>query len=378
MSDMQDLNYSHALRQSLDPEFAPELGGIEGLIAEFDLADRPDRFSLVLQKLRRSRQNVVPQLLSRLETDDVALSKKAALALGYLRSPQAIPALTAIASDPERMIFPQAMIALSHIGSSESFNILISFLQSPSVQIQAAAARVLGKSNLTAAAPLVDALKYSEDLVKINAAHSLGQLAAPIAVTTLIQMLSYSVTAIRLESAWALAQIRSPLAAVPLANLLTDPDIGIQSQAVAALKNIGEPALEAIASMLKHSSSNTRSIAARTLGQMGLLETVPLLADLIQADQVVFVQCEAIGALGEIGASAQSYDAVFHLSPLLKYSDRPIRNAAVRALKQINSSESQEVLRANELNLVPSQARSQSKSQPSMDNVLDDMTVIQW
>jgi HEAT repeat protein len=370
---MQDLNYSQ-IHQSLETEFAPELGGIEGLIAEFDLADRPDRFTAVLQKLRRSRQNVVPQLLSRLETDDVALSKKAALALGYLRSPQAIPALAAIAGDPERMIFPQAMTALSHVGSSESFNILISLLQSPSVQIQAAAARVLGKSNMTAAAPLVDALKQGEDLVKINAAHSLGQLAAPLAVTALIQMLNYPVTAIRLESAWALAQIRSPLASVPLANLLTEPDIGIQSQAVAGLKNIGAPALEAIASMLKHSSSNTRSIAARTLGQMGLVEAIPLLAEVIQQDEAVFVQCEAVGALAEIGASVQSYDAVFHLSPLLKHSDRSLRNAATRALKQINSFESQEVLRVNDLNLLPVRSR----SQPTMDNILDDMTVIQW
>jgi HEAT repeat protein len=272
------------------------------------------------------------------------------------------------------MIFPQAMTALSHIGNSESFNILISFLQSPSVQIQAAAARVLGKSNLTAVAPLVDALKQGEDLVKINAAHSLGQLAAPLAVTTLIQMLDYPVTAIRLESAWALAQIRSPLASVPLANLLTESDIGIQSQAVAGLKNIGAPALEAIASMLKHTSSNTRSIAARTLGQMGLVEAIPLLAEVIQQDRAVFVQCEAVGALGEIGASVQSYDAVFHLSPLLKHSDRALRNAATRALKQINSFESQEVLRANDLNLLPVRSR----SQPTMDNILDDMTVIQW
>jgi HEAT repeat protein len=362
-------NYSQYSLESVDQDsqFAPQLGGVEALIAEFDLADRPDRFTTVLQKLRRSRQNVVPQLLSRLETDDVALSKKAALALGYLRSPQAIPALAAIASDPEKAIFPQAMTALSHIASSEAFNLLISFLQSPSIQIQAAAA------------PLVDALKYGADLVKINAAHSLGQLAVPMAVNILIEMLSYPVTAIRLESAWALAQIRSPLAAEPLAALLTDPDIGIQSQVVTGLKNIGEPALGAIAAMLKHSSSSTRSVAARTLGQMGLLEAVPLLAEVIQTDQNGYVQVEAIAALGEIGASIQSYDAVFYLAPLLKHSDRPIRNAATRALKQINSQESQAVLRgAEQTRTSPFQPDPPAKRTPTMDNVLDDMTVIQW
>jgi HEAT repeat protein len=375
----ESFNYSQSLSETLRAESAPELGGIEGLIAEFDLADRPDRFTIVLQKLKRSRQNIVPELLSRLDTDDLALSKKAALALGYLRSPQSIPALAAIACDPERAIFPQAMTALSHIASPEAFNLLISFLRSPSIQIQAAAARVLGKSNLTAAAPLVDALREGEDLLKINAAHSLGQLAAPLAVNILIEMLKYPVTAIRLESAWALAQIRSPLAAAPLAALLTDPDIGIQSQAAIALKNIGEPALNAIATMLEHPSSNTRSIAARTLGQIGLAEAVPLLAKVIQTDQTIIVLCEAIAALGEIGASAQSYDAVFYLAPLLKHSDRAIRNAAIRALKQINSQESQEVLRVAEHNLaMPSQRDLLTKRTPTMDNILDDMTVIQW
>ncbi|MDX1978468.1 MAG: HEAT repeat domain-containing protein [Pseudanabaenaceae cyanobacterium bins.68] len=357
------------------PPSAPELGGIEALLAEFDRADRPDRFSQVLQKLRRCRENVVPELLNRLDTEDLAQAKKTALALGYLRSPQAIPALVAIASDPERATFTHAITALSHIGNNESLNYLIGFLTNPSVQIQAAAARVLGKTNLTAAPALVDALKRGDDLVKINAAHSLGQLGAPVAVTTLIDLLTYPVSAIRQEAAWALGQIRSPLAAAPLANLLNDPDLGIQAQAIAALKNIGMPALAPLAQHLQHPSSDLRSIAARTLGQMAIEDSIPLLAQLLKTETNPYVLLEVVNALGETGAATQSYEAVYYLSPLLGHSDRALRNAAARSLKQINSLEAQEILRVSQLQHLKSQ---RPKSQVTMDNVLDDMTVIQW
>lgn len=357
------------------PPSAPELGGIEALLAEFDRADRPDRFSQVLQKLHRCRENVVPELLSRLDTEDLAQAKKTALALGYLRSPQAIPALVAIASDPERATFTHAITALSHIGNNESLNYLISFLSNPAVQIQAAAARVLGKTNLTAAPALVDTLKNSEDLIKINAAHALGQLGAPIAVTALIELLSHPLSALRQEAAWALGQIRSPLAAAPLTNLLRDPDIGIQTQAITALKNIGMPALAPLAQQLQNSSSDLRSIAARTLGQMGLEESIPLLAQLLKTETNSYVLLEVINALGEIGAATQSYEAAYYLSPLLTHSDRALRSAATRSLKQINSLEAQEILRVSQQQQLKKQ---QPKPQAAIDNVLDDMTVIQW
>ena len=72
---------------------APELGGESAILAEFDAAARSDHFSVALQKIIRCRENVVPALLERLESDEVATSKKAAIALGYLRSPLAIAPL---------------------------------------------------------------------------------------------------------------------------------------------------------------------------------------------------------------------------------------------------------------------------------------------
>ncbi|ELS33245.1 MULTISPECIES: HEAT repeat domain-containing protein [Pseudanabaena] len=319
---------------------APELGGESAILAEFDAAARSDQFSMALQKLIRCRDNVLPALLERLDSDEVAISKKAAIALGYLRSPQAIAPLIAATKNPHRQIHWQAAAALSWIGSNEAISALIQLLRHPSIQVQAAVAKALGRASLPAVSPLVEALKHSDDMVKVHAAHSLGQISSPLAVTTLITALEHGSKSVRFEAAWALGQIKSPLSANSLASLLTDNDISVQSQAVQALKNIGVPAIAPVARMLNNHASHTRSVAARTLGQIGMEEVVPLLAQVLRDDEYAYVRCDAALALGEIG----SHDAVFYLSQALKDRDRSVRSAILRALAQINSPEAQEVL----------------------------------
>jgi len=319
---------------------APELGGESAILAEFDAAARSDQFTLALQKLIRCRENVLPALLERLESDEVATSKKAAIALGYLRSPLAIVPLIAATKNPQRQIYWQAAAALSWIGSADAIGALVKLLRHPSIQVQAASAKALGRASLPAVSPLVEALKHNDDMVKVHAAHSLGQISSPLAVTTLIQALAHTSKSVRFESAWALGQIKSPLSANSLASLLTDNDISVQSQAVQALKNIGVPAISPVARMLTNSSSHTRSVAARTLGQIGMEEVVPLLAKVLKDDEYAYVRCDAALALGEIG----THDAVFYLSQALKDRDRSVRSSILRALAQVNSPEAQEIL----------------------------------
>jgi HEAT repeat protein len=357
---------------------APEIGGIASILAEFDAASRSDQYSRALQKLIRSRQNVIPELLLRLEHEDMALAKKAALALGYLRSPQAISSLVEAAQNPNRQIHWHAATALACIGSGEAIGWLVKILTHPSIQVQAAAAKALGKGGLLAVSPLVDALKRGEDLVRIHAAHSLGQINSPLAVPALIQALSDRVRTVRFESAWALGQIRSPLAANGLAARLTDADISVQSQAAQALRGIGSPAIPALTEMLKNPSSHTRSVAARTLGQMGIDEAIPLLVEVMRKDDFPFVRCEAATALGEIGSQA----AVFHLSVMLKDSDRSVRNSAARALRQTNTPKAMEILRGYSQNMPQYSVATEmptvlQAAVPRYAVSSDDMTVLQ-
>ena len=320
---------------------APDLGGIAAILAEFDGATRSDQYSQALRKLIKSKHNVVPDLLARLDGSDLAIAKKAALALGYMQSPQAIPSLVEALNDPDRQLYHHAATALGCMGTIEALRWLIKMLNHRSAHVQAAAAKALARGGLTAVSPLVDVLKRGDELVRIHAAQSLGQINSPLAVPALINALSDTVRTVRLEAAWALGQIRSPLACTALATRLTDVDLSVQSQAAQSLKNIGYPCLPALSEMLKSPSSDTRTIAARTLGQMGIDEAVPLLIEVLSNDAFPHVRCNAAAALGEIG----SVDCIYPLALMLKDGDRSVRNSALRALRRINHPEAQEVVR---------------------------------
>lgn len=320
---------------------APDLGGVAAILAEFDAATRSDQYSQALRKLIKSKQNVIPDLLARLDGTDLAIAKKAALALGYMQSPQAIPSLVEALNDPNRQLYNHAATALGCMGTIEALRWLIKMLNHRSGHVQAAAAKALARGGLTAVSPLVDILKRGDELVRIHAAHSLGQINSPLAVPALINALTDSVRTVRLEAAWALGQIRSPLACTALAARLTDVDLSVQTQAAQSLKNIGYPCLPALSEMLKSSSSDTRTIAARTLGQMGMEQAVPLLIEVLSGDPFPHVRCNAAAALGEIG----SVDCIYPLAVMLKDSDRSVKNSALRALRRINHPEAQEIVR---------------------------------
>ncbi|AFY73321.1 HEAT repeat-containing protein [Synechococcus sp. PCC 7502] len=320
---------------------APDVGGVAAILAEFDAATRSDQYSQALRKLIKSKHNIIPDLIARLDGDDLAIAKKAALALGYMQSPQAIPNLVEALGNPDRQLYSHAATALGCMGTMEAIRWLVKMLNHKSVQVQASVAKALARGGLSAVSPLVDILKRGEELVRIHAAHSLGQINSPLAVPALINALGDPVRTVRLEAAWALGQIRSPLACTALAARLTDVDLSVQSQAAQALKNIGSPCIPALSEMLKSPSSDTRTVAARTLGQMAIDQSVPLLIDVLYNDEFPHVRCNAAAALGEIG----SVECIHPLAMMLKDGDRSVRNSAMRALRRINHPQAQEILK---------------------------------
>jgi HEAT repeat protein len=317
---------------------APLLGGKTALLAQLDRAGRTEEFALVVRKILQCRENLVPDLLQRLGSDQVPIAQRAALTLGYLRSAQAIVPLFRALTNPD--LHWQATAALGHIASPEAIEYLVKALDSPSLQLRCATAKALGKVGLPALSPLLQCLKDRDDPVKFYAVHSLGQIGSPIAVNDLLPLLNHRLPRIRSEVVWALGQIRSPLAVPHLAQKLTDPDISVQSSAVQALKMFGSCALPALTAMLKHSSSHTRSTAVRTLAQLGQEEVVGAIAELLFTDPFPYVRCDACSALGEIASSL----AIAYLAVAVKDSDRSVRTAALRALRKIKSAHAQAVM----------------------------------
>jgi HEAT repeat protein len=347
---------SPQLGQLFRPEDAyspsPSARGLAEILTEFDAACCPEQLSLSLVRIlqcQEHRDELVPDLVARLQSPDLALAKKAALALGYVRSPQAISQLIGAAADIKRTVYWQATAALAWINSAEAVQALIQLLQHPSIQVQAAAAKALRRCGLPAVSPLVESLKHSETLVRVHAAHSLGVIGSPLAVTALLEALDNANASVRKEAAWALGHIRSPLACGRLAQLLEDSDISVQSQASQALKNIGANSVTAIIQVLSHRSSHTRSVVVRTLGQLGREEAIAPLGELLLKDEYGFVRADAALALGEIG----TYETVAYLGQALKDGDRTVRKAASRALSTINLPEAHELLRLHQGDAAP-------------------------
>jgi HEAT repeat protein len=319
------------------------LGGKYAVLTELDRATRVEELNQALAKILRCRLNLVPELLQRLESPDITIAQKATIALGYLGSPEAVVPLVRALQSRQQHLYWQATAALSRIGDTQALDFLMKALQSSSVQLQSATAKALGKCGLPAVAPLLRVIgdDRTDDLVKFHAIHSLGEIGSPLAVQPLINLLDRKSKHIRSEAIWALGQIRSPLAIIPLADRLTDSDLGVQSAAAHALKAIGAPALPALLAMLKNSSSLTRSVAIRTLAQLGFEEAVANLAEVLFGDPFPYVRSDAAQALGEIG----SRSAIVHLGMAVRDQDRSVRTAAIRALRKVKSPEAGQILR---------------------------------
>ncbi|MFN3927660.1 MAG: HEAT repeat domain-containing protein [Pseudanabaenaceae cyanobacterium] len=325
------------------PQYAPSLGGKLAVLAELDRADRTATLSQAIKKVLACPYNLVPDLLQRLEAEDVRTAQKAAIALGYLGSPQAVMPLVAVVRAGKTHLYWQATMALSRIGGAEVVDYLVEFLGSESVVLQSASAKALGRCGLAGLQPLVDCLRCpSTDVqVRFQAIHALGEIGSPVAVSALLPELRHPSRHIRSQAGWALGRIRSPLASGALAACLTDPDISVQASAVQALKAIGTAALPPLLSMLKHPASHTRSTALRTLAQMGLEEVVEDIAEVLFNDPFPYVRCDAAQALGEIGSPL----AVHYLGQAVKASDRSVRTAVIRALRKLKSPPAIQILR---------------------------------
>jgi len=118
-----------------------------------------------------------------------------------------------------------------------------------------------------------------------------------------------------------------------LINALHSKDSQVYPKAISAIKEIGEPAVEPLASAMKKDKDSTfRYKAAIVLGKIGDQKAVEPLLNAIQTDPVRDVRWHAVDSLGEIGGA----EATEALRQLLDDRDIFIQNAAREALSKIS------------------------------------------
>ncbi|MBI1923988.1 HEAT repeat domain-containing protein [Candidatus Poribacteria bacterium] len=291
--------------------------------------------------------------------------KKAAIALGKLKDPRAIPVLTQVLQDRwSSNVRCAAAEALGKIGNSQALPALITALQEDK-SARAAIVEALGRIGDPQAIPaLTTALQEAErESARAAIVEALGEIGDPQAIPVLTTALQNESEYIRHAAAKALGKIGNSQAISALTTALQDKLGAVRYAAVQALGEIGDPqALTALTTALKVQDGwgDVRSAAAKALGQIGWISSIateqafyyvakpqwskavklgvaalPALTTALQnKNEYTSVRSAAAKALGKIGDP----QAIPVLITALKVQEGggEVHRAAVKALKQLN------------------------------------------
>jgi len=269
-----------------------------------------------------------PDLIALLKDDEARIRRRAALAIGRTRLPEAIPALAAVLigdADPE--VRQMAAFAMGLIGQAAAAEALVIGLADADAVVQGRAAEALGLVGYTAGADRIGAMM---------AGHVASGVLDGIPPDDLEHPKPARVEAVRLGM-YALVRLG---AYEQLASVLTDGaghpvsrwwPIAYSFRRIANPK--GGPVLMAL---LQGQGAITRAFAARGLGiikEKGAIE--PLVATLGKDTEVISVRIEAARALADLGAS-EAVEALVKILTTPKL-DPNLRLEAVTALGQIRA-----------------------------------------
>lgn len=171
-----------------------------------------------------------------------------------------------------------AMLAATNT-KVEGLQLLIEELASPDSVRRATAAEALGRMADVAAVPaLIAALRDADADVAREAAASLGLLRSAAAVESLIAVLNncdgYFHSVVRVAAAHSLGQLRDRSAVMPLLNAIRDPIAEASAEAIRALASFPDPrSLPAFLEVVRNEHgfflTTTRRAAIQGLAQMG-------------------------------------------------------------------------------------------------------------
>jgi HEAT repeat protein len=337
-----------------------------------------------LQVLMSADIHVTPALMELLSDADPNLRMHAALALGQLRSDEAVPALIAALEDPDTNVRFHAIEALGSLAAADAVDALADIAESGDFFLSFAAIDALGKADDARVAPRLCAMLDNE-LLRRPVVDTLGSLGDEDCVVPLVALLNQGVevtavvtalerihdryedeygtgshianlvqSAITADGVAALSAAlshgsRRPLvvvlgwagaAALP-ALLSVLGDVDVEASLDAAFLAIGEEAVEPLLQTLADGPREARLAAATLLGRLGDPRAVqPLIAALAAADGQL--AAAAAGALGALGRAS----ALDRLLALFADPRAFVRQAAIAAVNAISAESTMAAVRS--------------------------------
>ncbi|MEK7872466.1 MAG: HEAT repeat domain-containing protein, partial [Chloroflexota bacterium] len=302
--------------------------------------------AMALQRLAPESGRIVPSLMELLHEDDPFARVGAVMVLGKSGSAAetAVPELVRLMrEDVDPNVRQGAVGAISGIRRLADVSVegLIGSMGSSDLPTRLVAMVLLRMNASTAEAaltPLMRALEDKEDIIRITAALTLGNLGdkALRAAPALIALLNDKNPHIRMSAANALGMMRFSPAVAPLEAALkseSDPDIHLAfTLSLALLRERERIALPELVRALRNGDRGARERAAFGLGDAGypLESAVPNLIHALD-DEYPFVRLGAICSLKRTGAQ----EAFTGLIMALKDKDFRVRLSSLSALDSL-------------------------------------------
>ncbi|HQP71928.1 MAG TPA: HEAT repeat domain-containing protein, partial [Methanoculleus sp.] len=212
-------------------------------------------------------------------------------------------------------------------------------LRSPDEVARAAAVAALQSMGKEAVIYLIQVLNDPYPAVRVAAAEALGQIGDADAVDPLIQATHDEREDVRIAAASALARIGDRRSIQPLIRLFADRYHGVRVAAADAVAVFGRAALEALEEALSDPVIVVRVTAARAIGLIGVMESIPVLIDHL-GDPAPEVRWSVARALADFGPPV-----IDPLSLVMRRGSRDMRLAAIDALWEIEDERAVELLR---------------------------------
>jgi HEAT repeat protein len=284
---------------------------------------------------------VADLLIEQLSAEDAETRVAAAIALGRIGTPSAVPALIDLLEEEEDLATVAAG-ALAKIGDHRAFEPLLSLLGHPSAAVRQAAIGALNSLGHPELAARAGALLHAADPhVRESAVKIVGYFGYQDYADVLLERCHDPDERVRRAALEHAPFFEHPGVLAVLAAGLSDPAAAVRVAAARALSHLeDQQAVAYLIGALKDADAWVRYYAARSLGRHRAAGAVDLLQRLAQFDEAQHVRIAALEALGQVGGAR----ALAALVPFAELSEPELASPAISSLGAVNHPDAQPAL----------------------------------
>ncbi len=297
--------------------------------------------ALVVEGLGKTEQGRRSPKLRKGLDDQAGLVKAAVLkVLGRSRDRSVLPLLERALNEDQPVVRLAASGALYHMGRIDMWDRVRKAASVAHPEERATALRLLGELKDPRGLPvLIEAVKDPQPSVRGAAVSALGDMGKSQAIPHLEKALQDTIPAVRTSAAISLGELGHKMVAPTLRRALSDTNPVVQAAVVSTLLRLEEPIdllMPSVGELIRHNDPGTRSALAKALGRAhaeNKERAVAVLSELL-GDPIPRPRIAAARSLGQIGGQ----DLIPVLKRALHDEDDAVRATAGGALVRLLSA----------------------------------------